>query len=110
MTTAGCFQPAVESMKHVATALRTPLIRRGVSPSIGSERGSVAAHRALFAGDFISPAVGDAFKPLYVRAVPRASSASRREETPSFRSRLFTCERTVCSEMNRRVAIWSVLR
>jgi len=68
MTTAGCFQPAVESMKHVATALRTPLIRRGVSPSIGSERGSVAAHRALFAGDFISPAVGDTFKhPLCTR-------------------------------------------
>ena len=28
------------------------------------------------------------------------SSASRRDETPSLRSRLFTCERTVCSEMN----------
>ena len=27
------------------------------------------------------------------------SSASRRDETFSFRSRLFTCERTVCSEM-----------
>ena len=33
------------------------------------------------------------------RAVARRSSASRRDETPSLRSRLLTCERTVCSEM-----------
>src|SRR5207302_1459723 len=38
----------------------------------------------------------------------RASIASLREETPSFASTLFTCERTVCSEMNRRFAISSV--
>ena len=44
------------------------------------------------------------------RAVASASSASRREETSSLRSRLFTCERTVCSEMNSRSAISSVPR
>ena len=38
------------------------------------------------------------------------SSASRRDETPSFASRLFTCERTVCSEMKSRFAISSVPR
>ncbi len=38
------------------------------------------------------------------------SSASRRDETPSFASRLFTCERTVCSEMKSRCAISSVPR
>ena len=44
------------------------------------------------------------------RATARLSSASRREDTPSLRSRLFTCERTVCSEMKRRFAISSVPR
>ncbi len=44
------------------------------------------------------------------RALARASSASRRDETPSFRSRLFTCDRTVCSEMKSRFAISSVPR
>ena len=44
-----------------------------------------------------------------VATVASRSSASRREETPSFRSRLFTWERTVCSEMNSLVAISSVL-
>ena len=47
---------------------------------------------------------------LAARAVASASSASRREETSSLRSRLFTCERTVCSEMKSRCAISSVPR
>ena len=44
------------------------------------------------------------------RATVSRSSASRRDDTPSLRSRLFTCERTVCSEMNSRFAISSVPR
>src|SRR5207248_6903357 len=36
----------------------------------------------------------------YLLATASASSASRRDETPSFRNRLLTCERTVCSEIN----------
>ena len=44
------------------------------------------------------------------RAAESFSSASRRDDTPSFASRLFTCERTVCSEMISRCAISSVPR
>ena len=44
------------------------------------------------------------------RASASRSSASRRDETPSLRSMLFTCERTVCSEMNSRFAMSSVER
>jgi hypothetical protein len=49
-------------------------------------------------------AVGEFHPPRWViqaarRAVASASNASRRDETFSLRRRLFTCERTVCSEM-----------
>src|SRR5262249_17069214 len=44
------------------------------------------------------------------RAAASTSSASRRDETPSLASRLFTCERTVCSEIPSSAAISSVAR
>ena len=49
-------------------------------------------------------------EPRRARATSRRSSASRRDETPSFFRRLLTCERTVCSEMKSRCAISSVPR
>jgi len=48
-----------------------------------------------------SHVVGDSIE-IRAAHAESASSASRRDETPSLCNKLFTCERTVCSEMKRR--------
>ena len=101
MTTAGCCSRPSDQEAQSPPRSAHRLLEGTSSRSIGLPRGSLAAQRARFTGDFVSPALGDA----QLRAAPSASSAWRREETPSFRSRLFTCERTVCSEMKSRAAI-----
>ena len=68
-------------------------------PAYGSI-GVAATHRnrpALTNG--IPPCEGSCWVPRQRLAAARRSSASRRDDTPSLRSKLFTCERTVCSEM-----------
>ena len=70
-----------------------------IAPEEKKKRGLIIGRRPAFriapAGWTASPTVGD--QPL--RADASFSTASRREDTPSFRRTALTCERTVWSEM-----------
>ena len=94
-----------------ASMFRHPSLAEGVC--VRSKHRPAAAARDPRRGNG-SPSVGETDRSLgraqAARATASCSSASRREDTPSFRRRLLTCERTVCSEMKRRFAISSVPR
>ncbi len=77
-------------------------------------RGRAVLEGGFYNLDTLPDLVAAALERLRLSYRPRpaasCSSASRREETPSFASMFLTCERTVCSEMKRRLAISSVPR
>ena len=70
-----------------------------VEQALEGFRRSRASRRSRLETRRSGPARPDPVERAQPRATESRSSASRREETPSLRRRLLTCERTVCSEM-----------
>src|SRR3954469_12185405 len=99
-----CLIPTRKRPPHRAGRVPQKEGVKPVPPSMCRRAAQAARHAGL--GNRIPHREG--CSRFYGRACSRRSSASRRDETPSFESRLFTCERTVCSEMKSRVAISSV--